>query len=266
MIISIHRPKTLKPGDVFSVPSKTTAITPNENFGFFLAGLIDGDGHFSKIPQLVVCFFEKDASVAYFLKKKIGYGVVSKIKNKKAFKYVISHSSGLQIVSSLIYNKLQHDQKIIQYNTRLLKLKNLKLTEKQNFSFKENAWFSGFFLSDGCFQIKVIQRQNKVLPEVRLVIQIDQKSADLLLQIKNEFGGSVGFRETQKTYYYSSVSFASAKNIIKYFDKFHLMGVKLTQYVLWRKVYLRIIQNFHLTEVGVKWIIGVKKRMSKLSL
>ncbi len=271
MIISIHRPTTLKPGSVPGKAKKTKflEVTPNEsseNFGFFLAGLIDGDGHFSKIPQLVICFYEKDVSVAYFLKKKIGYGIVSKIKNKKAFKYVISHSLGLEIVSSFIYNKLQHDQKIIQYNSRLFKLKNWQLTEKQSFSFKENAWFSGFFLSDGCFQIKIVERQNKILPEVRLVIQIDQKSADLLLQIKNEFGGSIGLRKTQNTYYYSSVSFSSAKKIIKYFDQFHLMGVKLTQYVLWRKVYLKVQENFHLTELGVKWIIAVKKRMRKLSL
>ena len=87
----------------------------------------------------------------------------------------------------------------------------------------------------------------------------------MLHQIQSEFGGSIGFRVSQNTYYYSSVSFTSAKKIIHYFDKFHLMGVKQTQYVLWRKVYTKIQENFHLTVQGVKWITNVKKRMSNLA-
>lgn len=251
MSISIHRPNTNK-------------HLSNESFGFFLAGIIDGDGHFSKIPQLVICFNGKDIGVAYFLKKQIQYGIVSKIKNKKAFTFVISHSLGLQKVCTLILNKLQHKQKIIQYNTRLFSLYNFKKTEKKDFLLSENSWFAGFFLSDGSFQIKIIYRKNRKKPEIKLVIQIDQKEKNLLLQIQKKFNGSIHFRASQSTYYYSSVSFSSAKKIIQYFDKFHLMGIKQTQYVLWRKVYVKIQENFHLTTLGVKWITNVKKRMSNL--
>lgn len=252
MNISIHRPTTLRHQSI-------------QNFSFFLTGIIDGDGHFSKIPQLVICFHEKDIHVAYFLKKQIQYGVVSKVKNKKAIKFVISHSLGLEKVCSLIHNKLQHKQKILQYNSRLNFLYNFQLTEKKIFSLIENSWFSGFFLSDGSFQIKIINKEKRKLPEIRLVIQIDQKEKCLLSQIQNEFGGSIGFRVSQNTYYYSSVNFTSAKKIINYFDKFHLMGVKQTQYVLWRKVYIKIQEKFHLTNDGVKWITDVKQRMSKLA-
>ena len=281
MNISIHRPITLRHKSI-------------QNFSFFLAGIIDGDGHFSKIPQLVIYFHEKDIYVAYFLKKRIQYGVVSKVKNKKAIKFVISHSLGLKKVCNLIYNKLQHNQKILQYNTRVNFLYDFQLTEKKIFSLSENSWFSGFFLSDGSFQIKIIHREKRKLPEIRLVIQIDQKEKYLLSQIQNEFGGSIGFRPlrckatgekpfvasvalqrkgqrketrgvSQNTYYYSSVNFTSAKKIINYFDKFHLMGVKQTQYVLWRKVYIKIQEKFHLTNDGVKWINDVKQRMSKLA-
>jgi hypothetical protein len=252
MSINIHRPTTLK-------------HVLNQDFGFFLAGIIDGNGHFSKTPQLVVCFYEKDVSIAYFLKKQIQYGIVSKVKNKKAFTFVISHSLGLQKVCSLIVNKLQHKQKIIQYNTRLFSLNNFQLTGKKDFSLSSNSWFAGFFLSDGIFQIKIIHKKNRKLPEIRLVIEIHQKEKDLLLQIQNEFNGSIGFRASQNSYYYNSVNFASAKKVIQYFDKYHLMGCKQTQYVLWRKVYVKIQENFHLTQLGVKWITNVKKRMSNIT-
>lgn len=251
MEVSIHKPKTTKPNNIV-------------DFGFFLAGLIDSDGHFSKIPQLVVCFHEKEIHVPYYLKKKLGYGIVSKVKNKKAVAFIMAHSLGLEKVCALVHNKLQHKDKIIQYNTRLRSLKSWHFTEKQDLiSIKENPWFTGFFMGDGCFQIKIIQRTDRKKTEVRVVIQIDQKTKCLLLQIKNAFGGSVYYRKSTDTFYYSSVNFAVAKNIIQYFDRFHLMGVKMTQYTLWRKVFLKIQNNnFNRTELDYKWISKIKKRMS----
>ncbi len=102
------------------------------------------------------------------------------------------------------------------------------------------------------------------MPEIKLVIQIHQKENYLLLQIQKTFPGSIGFRKCLKTYYYNNVSFGSAKKIIEYFDKFHLMKVKNTQYCIWRKVYIKINEKFHLAPLGVKYIINSKKRMSNL--
>lgn len=80
--------------------------------------------------------------------------------------------------------------------------------------------------------------------------------------MNNEFGGSIGSRSSQNTYYYSSANPASAKRVIQYFDRFHLMGAKQIQYVLWRKVYSKIQEDLLLTLLGVKWITNVKKRLS----
>lgn len=279
MAVSIHRPKPVKPkrpaspkdlnlsqlGDLH-LQSKYA----DSQFGFLLAGLIDSDGHFSKIPQLVICFHEKEMHIPYYLKKEIGYGIVSKLKKKRAATFVISHPLGLENVCNLVHNKLQHHDRINQYNTRLHSVRNFKITESLNFPLHSNAWFTGFFLGDGTFQIKVLKRrrgsEGQEKPEVRVVIQIDQKKDYLLLQAKQAFGGSVGFRGSQDTFYYSSTSFAAAKRLINYFDRFHLMGVKLTQYVLWRKVFLKIQnENYGHTPLNLKWIASVKKRISLLS-
>lgn len=267
MIVSIHKPKTMKPNGI-------------SDFGFFLAGLIDSDGHFSKmegITQLVVCFHEKEMHIPYYLKKKIGYGIVSKVKNKKGakgVKFIMAHSLGLEKVCALVHNKLQHKQKIIQYNSRLHALQNYTVTEKQLyplFSIKENPWFTGFFLGykgKCCFQIKIIEKTDKEKGKkvlVRALIEIDQKTDCLLLQIKNAFGGNVFFRKTENSFYYSTVNFASTKKVVQYFDRFHLMGIRMTQYVLWRKVFLKIIEKYYdqgiPTELDYKWITNVKKRM-----
>ena len=67
--ISNHAPKHLKPLN-------------DEQLGHYLAGLIDGDGHFSKIPQIVLVFSSPDAFLAYYLKEILVYANVKKVKNK----------------------------------------------------------------------------------------------------------------------------------------------------------------------------------------
>lgn len=259
MSISIHRPKN----SCFYKKGKNNK--ENSFFSYFLAGIIDGDGHFSKIPQLVICFSLNDQSVAYFLKSKIGYGTVRKVKEKNAVTFVISHPKGLSIVKNLVAGKLQHLNKIEQYNTRLNSLPFFDLFKPQtNFCLKDNCWFSGFFLSDGSFQIKVLKREERKLPEVRCCIQVDQKTRHLLDLIKETFGGSIGFRSSQNTFYYSSVSFEGAFSVVKYFDRFPLMGSKQIQYVVWRKLLLFIQEKKHLTEEGVLWVINQKTKIEKI--
>jgi hypothetical protein len=100
-----------------------------------------------------------------------------------------------------------------------------------------------------------------------LVIEIYQKEEMLLRLILQPFRGNISFnpvcesacKKKRYMYYYSTVNFESAKKIIEYFDVFHLMGVKMTQYVLWRKVYIKIQEQFHLKKINVKWIINGKK-------
>ena len=262
-------------------PCKITNSERLQSFSFFLAGLIDSDGHFSKIPQLVIAFDEKDVSVAYYIKKKIGFGIVSKIKKKQAVTYVLAHRAGLEKVSTLIIHKLRHKAKIEQFNQRLVSLSvegfqptlrpdshpPLQERVKVNLisSIPDTSWFSGFFFGDGSFQIKILDRIGRKNPEVRLVIQIDQKENYLLEEIKFFFGGSIGFRKSQNTYHYSSVSFRCAGKVVAYFDRYPLIGRKQTQYLLWRKVFLGILEGVHLTPEGVRWIRNVKERISFLA-
>ena len=96
--LSIHVPTHLKP------------INNNE-FGHYLAGLIDGDGYFSNTPQLVIAFNELDASLAYYIKGKIGYGNIYKVKNKKAIILVIASQAGIIKVLQLIKDKIRSQKK-----------------------------------------------------------------------------------------------------------------------------------------------------------
>ena len=229
--ISIHVPKHLKPRH-------------DIDFGHYLAGLIDGDGHFSKALQLVLVFNELDASLAYFIKSKLGYGNIYKVKNKKAIILVVSKRSGLLKILNLINGKIRSKNKLNQINNNILVNDYFKSCTDFSLNYDinlNNYWLSGFSDADASFQIKLINRNNKT--EVRLNFQIDQKKDDLLILIKNFLGGNIGYRKSQDNYYYSSTSFGSARNVINYFNRYHLLSHKYVHYLKWRKNYCRIMEN-----------------------
>ena len=254
--ISVHVPRHSKP-------------VSYDQFGHYLAGLIDGDGHFSSKQQLVLVFHSLDASLAFYIKKRLGFGNVKKIKDKNAFLLVIASKKGLEKIINLINGKIRTENKYNQVINNILN--HDKYTEfRKKISFKlnsdkelKNHWLAGFSDADASFQIKMINRINRI--EIRLNFQIDQKRDNILLLIKDFFGGNIGYRKSQDTYYYGSTSFGSARNIINYFDAFHLLSSKHINYLKWRKAYLIIQNRDHLNKDGVEKIIKLKNSMNRLN-
>ncbi|KAH9879744.1 hypothetical protein J1614_002242 [Plenodomus biglobosus] len=105
--VSDHVPKHLKPLN-------------NEQLGYYLAGLVDGDGHFSKDQQLVIVFSSPDAFLAYYLKEKLGYGNVKKVKDKNAYLLIISNKEGMLQVINLINGKLRTKHRFDQVVNNVL--------------------------------------------------------------------------------------------------------------------------------------------------
>lgn len=233
-LYSVHRPKHQYPNT-------------DEELGYYLAGLIDSDGSFIyseiskdkiKSPQLVIVFHQKDAFWAYRLRTIIGYGNVNKILNKKA--YIISNKNGFIKIHNLINGKLKIKRKWCKFNriAEHFGLSKIKFNTDNNL--KNNHYLAGFVDGDGSLQIKIIKRKNDRY-EVRIVIQIDLQEKDyhIIELIKNNFNGYVGYRKTNNSYYYSSVSFKNLKNWIEYLDKYCLCSNKYKEYVIWRKVYFK---------------------------
>lgn len=239
----------------------------DEQLGNYLAGLIDGDGHFSKIQQLVIVFSSPDAFLAYYIKKRLGHGKVKKVKGKNAYILVISNKQGILNVIDLVNGKLRTWNKFSQVIDNLLNNKsykdlNLKFTMNNSNNF-DNHWLAGFSDADASFQVKIINRVTRKKPEIRLNYQIDQKDDTLIKMIKNYLGGNIGYRKTQDTYYYGSTSFGSARNVINYFDKFNLQSRKYISYLRWRKAYTLIQDKQHLTVNGLSKIMRIKALVNK---
>ena len=252
----MHVPKHLKP-------------ISDDQFGHYLAGLIDGDGHFSSKQQLIIVFSSADVALAYYIKERLGFGNVRKVKDKNAYLLIISKKEGLLKVINLINCKLRTLNK---YNQVINNILNHSLYNKENIELKfnqtndfNNHWLAGFSDADASFQIKVVSRVNRSKPEIRLNFQIDQKNNAILLLIKDFFGGNIGYRLCQDTYYYGSTSFGSARKVVNYFDEYHLQSSKHLNYLKWRKAYLLIQNKEHLNDQGFKQIIKLKNTMNSLN-
>lgn len=244
--LKIHKPKHKMP--------KSDA-----EFGYYLAGLIEGDGHFSKQNLLVISFHIQDIRLAYYLKSKLKFGSVRKVKGKEAATYVISNKEGLLKVISLINGKIRTPVKHSQIQTNVsYPIHQLPLDTTP---FTNNYWFAGFCDADASFQVKIIYRDNRKKAEIRLSLQIDQKTRYILDRIFEEFGGSIGHRVKTDTYYYSSVSYSVAHKFLSYFRVFHLLSYKYVNFIKWSKVYQYIESREHLTDKGIKKIITQKDSM-----
>jgi len=253
--ISEHVPKHLKPLN-------------DDQFGHYLAGLIDGNGNFNSKQELVIVFNSSDASLAYYIKNRLGFGSVKKVKDKNAFILIIAVKKGIEKIINLINGKIRTEiifnqiiNNILNQDTfiALKKTSDFKINLDTNL---KNHWLAGFSDADASFQIKVINYNNRI--EIRLNFQINKNKREILVLIKNYLGGNIGYRKIQDTYYYDSTSFGSAKNVINYFDCFHLLSTKHTNYLKWRKAYLIIQNKDHLNKEGLKKIIKLKSTMNRL--
>lgn len=230
--------------------SKRRCPDNDRDFGYYLAGLIEGDGHFSAQKHLVISFHAKDISSAYQIKYYIGHGSVRRVINKQAYTYIISNKAGIIKQLSQIDGKLRTESKYNQLKAFAKRQSQSQLPLDTFSSLMSNAWLSGFIDADGYFKLRMQNKAGRINSEIRQSVNIDQKTRDILDSIKSEFGGSISHRVKQNTYYYSSVNFTAAKQFVDYLCKYNLISYKHINFLKWRKAYRLISVKAHLTDKG----------------
>lgn len=222
------------------VPNPKSDLSDDE-FGHFLAGLIEGDGLFGK-KQLHIIFSEYDTSLAYFIKKRIGYGNVYKIKEKKTVRYICKNLTGLSIILSLINGKLISPYKYEQLiNHKYDEDFNLKILPPLKKLSLDNYWLAGFTQADGCFHISVAKsKTHKVGYSVRLEYSLKQNDYLPLKLLFDKLKKGNLSKYSSGIWCYKSSRYSTAYDLINYFDRFNLFGGKYVSYLKFRKVYIMI--------------------------
>lgn len=234
-----------------------------EEFGDLLAGIIDSDGHIGKRPMLEIVLHEGDREVGEYIRSRIGEGKVYEYKHtRKACRYMITNKRGMERIGELVRGRLRHEEKIRQYNERLVQKLGMLLTKKPEKGLRNNYWLAGFMMGDGTMMIRfeTFRRRGHKEGEgpIRSRIEIGQKREYLLNKIKEEMGGWV--KKRREIYVYGATNMEVITNWINYLDKYRMKGSKGKQYEIFKKVWEMRMAKEHLSEGGRKEC----KRLCKL--
>ena len=259
----------------------------DDQFGFYLAGLLEGDGHISlpykgktilnRIlnPRIVFTGHKNDLPLYVFVQARLGGIGRFQIVNDNVIRYIIGDKKGIIHFINIVHGKLK-TPKNITFN-QLIEFFNMKyslslLTSNLNKSnLLENNWLAGFTEADGSFGVKIVESKSKsedrkrsVSASISLKFRLDQRLMDKMtsssmLYIMEEIANSLS--TDLKTYNESKADKTTVlsigvtaidklERVVKYFDKYPLFGVKSKNYSDWRTVYDLIVSKEHLTEQG----------------
>jgi len=239
------------------VPNHNSNLISNE-LGYFLAGLIEGNGLFDE-KQLIIDFSPNDTSLAYYIKKQIGYGNVNKANAKYNLpvRYLCKHEKGLSIILSLINGKLltnyKYDQ-LIKHNYAE-KFNITILPARFNLAL-DNYWLAGFTQAKGSFLISV----NKDESSVKLEYKINHTENLSLKLLHNILKNGMLSQNNTGLWCYKNTDYITAADLMNYFDKFNLFAEKYVSYLKFRKVYIFVSEGKHLQEKGLKRIISIASK------
>lgn len=234
----------------------------DEELGFYLAGLIEGDGYLG-YKRIEIAFHMDDISSAYYVKSRVGYGSVLFLKGKNSVRYVVRKMIGIEKIYRLINGKLLGQPKIDQlHRYEYDKIFNSPILPRTTFDILTNHWLAGFTDADGSFGIYINRSKTHTTGyNVVLPFRIKQKYPELLELVKAALGGNV-FKFCDGMYSYSSTSFRVAYNVANYFDTYHLLNAgKFLNYLKWRKAYRLVQRKEHLTYEGIAKIRKLKENL-----
>lgn len=209
-------------------------------------------------------FSERDVSLAYLIKKRIGHGNVYKIKDKKAFRYICKNKTGLSVILSLINGKFVSSfkyQQLIKHNYN--KNFNYEIIPPSNSISLDNYWLAGFTQADGCFHIQIAKSKTHHTGfSVRLEFSIKQNDEVPLKLLYSTLNMGNLSQYSSGIWCYKSTGYKTSALLIDYFDTFNLFGGKYVDYLKFRKVYIMITEGKHLEKKGILKIKSIATKGS----
>ncbi len=233
--------------------------TSNSQLGYYLAGLIEGDGCIwtskrlksnngrAYNPQIVIAFHKKEKPLFLHLQKVLNMGNISKVKLKNTCLYRISEKNKLIEMINLINGKFRTPKIINLYKAinRLNLLYNLNIEtlplDKEDLL--NNAWLTGMTDSDGNFHISLTGNYglNSLMTRKRTIcsFSITQRVVDkttgltcvpFMTEIADLFKCKINYKAGNAMVF---VAQANNKHYLtkKYFDKYPLMTSKHLDYM-----------------------------------
>jgi hypothetical protein len=263
--------------------SNLAVYTNKEYLGYYLAGLLEGDGHLSlpsignttlnRIlnPRIVFTSHVNNLGMYAFIQSELGNIGRFQISGN-TIRYIIGDIKGILYFIHLIHGKLRTPKNkrlndVIEFlNAKYSLSISQSLLDKS--SFKDNSWFTGFTEADGHFGIRYRERLEKSdtrkrsrSESISLLFRLDQRAFDeststCMKPFMNDLASFLSCNVNSYTVKNKEVlslhvsAIDNLKLIIDYFNKYPLMGNKLNDFKKWEIVYNMIKSKEHLTAEG----------------
>jgi len=274
----------------------------NSNFGFYLAGLIEGakagDGSIivpkterSKkgvlnYPSIQIAFDSRDLALALIIQKNLGFGSLSKTKGVNAYRLTINNYPGLIKLVRLLNGKFR-TVKIHNFCSLVNNLNhrfpdiNIIPADLDQTPLNINSWLSGFIDSDGHFFVRL--NKNSVSCGFELVqaaVRFSSKTTRRAIEDKNgndkkeimiklaEFL-NVQLKHVSKNYCKGKNQYAVRLNSLEsnlilssYLHIFPLFSSKFLNFQDYYKVLIMIKNKEHKSSIGKEHINNIKNHMN----
>jgi hypothetical protein len=218
-----------------------------------LAGLIEGAGTFAE-NSLVIVFKEQDLALAYFLQKKLGFGLVLVSGTHIVFK--VEQPPDLDRVFSLVNGRLVGNRCILQllnhnYNGRFEKAILPPLGKVS----LDTAWLAGYFDACGDLEIVVFSKQKtrfKMSANLKFCVNLTYPTELANLnRIADAFNIKTFEGNERAGFYKLAISrIGKARLLVTYLDVFHLRTSKWTQFQIFRNATAFVEAKRHLSFKG----------------
>ena len=276
--------------------SNLAVYTNKEYLGYYLAGLLEGDGHLSlpsignttlnRIlnPRIVFTSHVNNLGMYAFIQLELGN--IGRFQlSGNTIRYIIGDIKGILYFIDLIHGKLRTPKNkrlndVIEFlNAKYSLSISQSLLDKS--SFKDNSWFTGFTEADGHFGIRYRERLEKSdtrkrsrSESISLLFRLDQRAFDeststCMKPFMNDLALFLSCNVNSYTVKNKEVlslhasAIDNLKLIIDYFNKYPLMGNKLNDFKKWEIVYNMIKSKEHLTAEGrlkvINWMNDKKE-------
>lgn len=239
-------------GTVKEIYKDNISIDP---FNEWLAGVIDGDGHFhlakSGTARLNIVMDIRDKNLLYKIKHKFG-GSIYTVSNANAVKYQLSHKKGLIKLINAINGNIRNPKRMLQVNKLCLKY-DIKLIFPKPLTFN-NGWYAGIIDSDGSIYMNVKSGQ--------IFISVTQKDKYILEPLIDIYNGRIRIISPKIEAFRHDIY---RKNelfylIDNYFNKYPLLSEKSKRLLLIKQFYLlRPYRNSEDINKLNEWLNFIKK-------
>jgi hypothetical protein len=214
----------------------------NQGFNEWLAGLIDGDGHFilhkSGSARLYIVMDIRDKGALYEILHRFG-GSIRPIAGAKALRYNLSNKKGLIKLIEAVNGNIRNPARLLQMN-KLCNKYDITLNYPNPLTYN-NGWLSGFIDSDGSIYFSESSGQ--------VFISATQKNIYLLEPLINIYGGRVDpSNDRGEAFKYIIYRKKEIFNMIdNYFNKYPLRTLKSNRLKLIKEYY--VVRTYKDTDI-----------------